>query len=144
LGSHSMSDLAVYGIPDKAIASVEVTEGYRVKMYKSKDCSGSFFRTDKSRTALTGTFSGSISSLSIELLDDAVEAPVGAQVRISVGCGMLHVANAAGQTAAIFDTSGRIVAEKPITSSQAKISLSPLPKGMYVVRVGETSATVSL
>nr|MCR4921984.1 hypothetical protein [Bacteroidaceae bacterium] len=47
LGSHSMSDLAVYGIPDKAIASVEVTEGYRVKMYKSKDCSGSFFRTDK-------------------------------------------------------------------------------------------------
>ena len=144
VGNHTNIDLALYGIPDKAIASVEVTAGYRVKMYKSKDCTGGYFRSDQSRAALTGTFTNAVSSVSVEQLNDAVDAVDDAKVRISVGHGTLHIMHAAGFRLAIYDTSGRLVSETPIAGNHETLSLSPLPHGIYVVRVGEESLTISI
>ncbi len=144
VGTHTKADLAVYGIADKSIASVEVAEGYRVKMYKSNDCTSSYFRTDKSRPALTGSFSGNISSVSVELLDDAVDAIDDAKVGISMREGVLHITNALGHNVSIYNASGRLVFETPISGNQETLSLSPLPSGIYVVRVGKKTLTISI
>ena len=44
----------------------------------------------------------------------------------------------------LYNASGRLVFETPISGNQETLSLSPLPSGIYVVRVGKKTHTISI
>jgi len=135
-GVYSKSDLAVLGLPEKSIASAEVTEGYRVKFYKTPALTGAYSRLDKSRTSILGTFAGNICSLSIEKLPaDGVDATADNAICLQATDGELLVENAAGKVLRIYGVGGQMVMSASIKSNAECIQLSPLPQGVYVAKV---------
>lgn len=143
-GVYSKSDLAVLGLTDKTIASVEVTEGYRVKLYKTTNAIGGYSRLDRSRTSILGTFAGDISSLSIEKLPtDGVAAAKENAICLQATDGELMVENAAGRVLQIFGTAGQLVMTARLASDAEQVMLSPLPHGVYVAKVEAESIKFS-
>jgi len=139
VGTHTKADLALYGLQANDLESIQITEGYRARLYKSTDCSRTYRQASKSVTNLGSYWLNQVSSIVIEPVEDGIDQT---ESGLKVTQDHLYIDNAQGQTLEIFTLSGQKVLSCAITSSAHSLSLSSLPHGTYVVKAGHHTTRI--
>lgn len=81
------------------------------------------------------------------MAQDVQKAPIEAEqpaVAITVTESTLHIKNAAGQVLEVYNLAGVKVITQKIDSADKAIELSSLPKGCYIIKVGNTVRKIYL
>ena len=144
VGTYGKGDLAVYGLQGGDMESLEmVKEGYKVKLYRNPKCSGAFRPYTTSATRLPSTYLNYVNAISIEQIETGVDGVDADDPDIRVEGDLLLVDNARGEQIYIYSTTGRISMSKTADSNAVSVPMDRLPKGIYVVKVGERSLKVT-
>ena len=148
VGKHTKADLAVYGVKANDLESFSTRKGYQARLYTSTDCTG-YGRPVKDSTSLKdlmASFNNKVNSIMIEPVPttDGIESTTLPAPQLSLQHHTLLVKNAQGQTVEVFSTTGQKVQSLTAQSHTASLSLQTLPKGSYIVKVGESTLKISL
>ena len=144
-GSHSMADLAVLGLKAQDMESMQITEGYTVRLHKTTDCSGAYWPVKRDAKSFTATWSNQVRSIEVEKLEpDGITDAQASQPRISVTDGSITVSDGRSLILRITDPAGSQVMLTHLTEDVQSFSLAPLPHGIYIVCVGEKSIKISI
>lgn len=147
VGTHTKSDLAVYGIKANDIESYKSMKGYKARLYIKSDCTGGGFIVgdNTSRPTLISTVSNKVNSIKIEAVEpatDGIENSRQEDTEINLIGKDLYIDNATGREICIYSMSGQIILSATIKNNAEVISLSEFPKGTYIVKAGEKSIKI--
>lgn len=150
-GKYTTADLALYGIRNKDITSVEIAEGYRVTLYASSTFHGNNLTLTESASYLGADWNDRTSAILIESTGENSIGSVAASgntpltATLLPGAGCIEVTGASGRAVELFTAAGALVATAtPDSAGAATISVAGLPAGVYIVRSGHSVLKVAL
>jgi len=143
-GKFMQADLALYGIAANDISSVElIKEGYKIRMFRNADCASTSYRLNRSTARMTSAYNNAIRSISITPEEEtAVENLASAELSIRIENGNVNIQHAQGELIQIYNAAGHLVYSVKAEVNDENISLTSLPRGIYIIRVGNKSAKV--
>jgi len=145
VGKHTIADLAVLGLKANDLESMEVKDGYNIQIHKGKNCDGASWPVRRNAKSFTSTWANLICSISIEPKNpDAISNYQAEESQLSASGNIVTVTNACSSVFSVSDLSGRLVMQTVVTERKQDFSLSPLPRGIYVVKVGDRKIKVNL
>ncbi len=145
VGSHSQADLAVLGLKAQDMESMQLCEGYTVRVHKTTDCTGASWPVRRDTKSFTATWSNQVRSIDVEkTVPDGIGHASTPEIRIAVGDGMITTSGAKGQNMKVTDMAGNSVMQMHLAEDTQTIALSPLVHGIYIICVGEKRIKISL
>lgn len=144
-GTYMQPDLALHGITANDISSIEILdENYRVKLYTSVNCTGSYITRSASSKTLS-TYDNKVCSMKVEVKPGGtgINGITAAEdILLTAERDNAIVENAKGESLSIYDTAGKLVSRSQILTDSQAISLSTLPHGNYILRVADKTVKV--
>ncbi len=143
-GTFSQADLALRGLAANDLSSLEIVkEGYRIRLYKSPTCVGTYRQYPRSVRMLS-IYDNTTCAIDIIPVDTEVEQmPNASETLITQVETGISVQNARGQQIGIYNSTGQLVYCTTADCQDEIISTQTLPHGVYVVRVGDKSLKIS-
>lgn len=143
-GDYGKGNLAVYGLKGNDLASLEIVkEGYRVKLYRNATCTGAFRTCTASAKRLPSTYTNTVNAIRIEQIETGLDEVNAGDTEIRVENGTVLVDNAKGQNITIYTIAGHKAASTVAGSDAEAFELTGLPHGIYIIRAGGKSLTVT-
>lgn len=149
VGTFHTADLALYGIRNKDITSVKVTDGYKVSLYDNDSFSGTPKVLTESESYLGDDWNDKTSAIKIEKIDDNsikdVETDAAETLSVEVCNGYINITGACGQTIEIFNTAGQKLCDLPCTATGfTTVPTDAFPAGVYIIRVGTDTVKATI
>lgn len=143
-GEFTQADLALYGIAANDISSVElVKEGYKIRLFRSANCSGTSYNCTRSIARMTTTYNNTIRSITIiPDKDTAVRNLTSEGISLHPENEAINIRYARGEFISIYNASGHMVYSGRVEQNDETISLHSLPHGIYIIHVGDQTAKV--
>ena len=140
-GIYTQADLALHGLAANDLSSVEILDdNYRVKLYTSANCTGTFMTRSVSGKNLATAFDNKVCSIKVEVKPGGTGingTTADDDILLTAEGGNIIVENAEGEQLCIYDMAGKLVSQDRILAASQAVSLSSLPRGNYIVRVAD-------
>ena len=144
-GTYSQPELALYGIAGNDISSIEIlNENYRVKVYTSVNCTGSYLIRQVSTKTFSTSYDNKICSMKVELKPGVGIGEIDADedILLTAERDNILVENAEGERLCIYDTAGKLISQSTIVTASQAVSIQALPRGNYIIRVADKAIKV--
>ena len=137
-GKFSQADLARYGLAANDLSSIELADGYRVKLYTGNKNTGTYRTFQATQTKLPAGYNDKICSITIEKIPTAIDGvATDGDLTVTLEQDAVVTNNAQGEELYIYDITGKLVSSQPITDASQSFSLSQLKGGNYIIRVAD-------
>lgn len=138
-GSYNQSVLAKQGIAAADISSFRLSEGYRLTLYKTSDLSGPSSVWTESAESIDSDWDNAACSLKIDKAEAAIHTvePGYADLEVFILNDEIVISGiSVSESVSVFNLNGVKIEERNVSHSpEFRLSLSPYPKGIYLVRV---------
>ena len=144
-GTYTQPELAVHGIAANDLSSIEiVNDNYRIKLYTSVNCSGSYLIRQTSAKTLSSSYDNKVCSMKIELKPGTAidEVTADDDIQLIAERDNILVENAEGESLCIYDTAGKLISQSNIAAASQTVSIQALPRGNYIIRVADKAIKV--
>ena len=143
MGEFTQAEMALYGIKANDITSLKMNSGYKMTVYSNSDMSGSALELTESTSWIGSLWNDKICSIKIESTASGInEVSENNSFSVYPNPAKTYVTiqkyPSKGKIG-IYDITGKLVKKVNKTEQTTTIALTDLPRGNYIVKIGNKS-----